>query len=219
MLIRASIFRVHRGMLNIECTWSFGVIPSLLCLSGLLCVCAEEDIWILHLTRRSARWDFCKPLHHRQHFTARILKCPSLSWMSFLIPLPPQNSCLSCWRSCGEEALWVWVWLLPSCSCMPAPVLSCTPQPTASRSSTHVMNIQCCYKWLILMLNFVSLVLLSSSWGERLLTLAQSAAIVFLIVHYRGKTMKGIWMWRELAYFDCSFPTHRFSWYVSAALL
>lgn len=69
------------------------------------------------------------------------------------------------------------------------------------------------------MLNFVSLVLFSSSWGERLLTLAQSVAIVFLILHYRGKTMKGIWMWRELAYFDCSFPTRRFSWYRFAALL
>ncbi|XP_003971289.2 mannose-P-dolichol utilization defect 1 protein-like isoform X1 [Takifugu rubripes] len=32
------------------------------------------------------------------------------------------------------------------------------------------------------------------SWGERLLTLVQSVAIVFLIVHYRGKTMKGLWL-------------------------
>lgn len=52
----APIFRVHREMLNIECTWSFGVIPSLLCLSGLLCVRAEQDIWILDLTGRSTRW-------------------------------------------------------------------------------------------------------------------------------------------------------------------
>lgn len=39
----------------------------------------------------------------------------------------------------------------------------------------------------------VSLIPLSSSWGERLLTLTQSAAVVFLIVHYRSNTVKGIW--------------------------
>lgn len=38
-----------------------------------------------------------------------------------------------------------------------------------------------------------SLTPLSSSWGERLLTFAQSAAVVFLIMHYRSRTVKGIW--------------------------
>uniref|UniRef100_H3D2H8 Mannose-P-dolichol utilization defect 1a n=1 Tax=Tetraodon nigroviridis TaxID=99883 RepID=H3D2H8_TETNG len=32
------------------------------------------------------------------------------------------------------------------------------------------------------------------SWGERLLTLAQAAAVVFLIVHYRSDTVKGLWL-------------------------
>ncbi|XP_029304815.1 mannose-P-dolichol utilization defect 1 protein-like isoform X2 [Cottoperca gobio] len=30
------------------------------------------------------------------------------------------------------------------------------------------------------------------AWGERLITLVQTAAIVFLIMHYRGETLKGI---------------------------
>ncbi|XP_070774185.1 mannose-P-dolichol utilization defect 1 protein-like [Enoplosus armatus] len=30
------------------------------------------------------------------------------------------------------------------------------------------------------------------AWGERLFTLAQTAAIVFLILHYRGDTLKGV---------------------------
>lgn len=33
--------------------------------------------------------------------------------------------------------------------------------------------------------------LLYSAWAERLFSLAQTAAIVFLILHYRGENLKG----------------------------
>lgn len=42
--------------------------------------------------------------------------------------------------------------------------------------------------------------LLHSAWGERLLMLVQVAAIVFLILHYRGKTRRGTW--------TCHIPTN-----------
>lgn len=55
----------------------------------------------------------------------------------------------------------------------------------------------------------------SSSWGERLLTVVQSAAIVFLIAHHRGNTVKGIWTCFHYEYFfflNRSFhPIYRFT--------
>lgn len=40
-------------------------------------------------------------------------------------------------------------------------------------------------------LTCVVIELLNSAWGDRLFTLAQTAAVVFLILHYRGDTFIG----------------------------
>lgn len=112
----------------------------------MLCVCAEEDTGILDLTGHFTGWDCCEST----------VKVNSGSAARRLSPrrFPLQNSCRSCWGSCGAEAPRVWVWPLPSCSCTPAPVLSCTQQPTDTRSSTCATSSRCS-KFLVLMLKAV----------------------------------------------------------------
>lgn len=105
----------------------------------MLDVYAEKDIWILGLTGRFTGWGFCKALHPWQRRRPRTRSANNGSAARCLgsSRFPLQKSCLSCWRYCLGEASRVWVWPLASCGCTPARVLSCTPQPTASRSSTY----------------------------------------------------------------------------------
>lgn len=47
------------------------------------------------------------------------------------------------------------------------------------------------YLFFLCYLKCISLELFNSAWADRLFTLAQTVAIVFLILHYRGDTVRG----------------------------
>lgn len=71
------------------------------------------------------------------------------------------------------------------------------------------MHTADCVSIVPLCLTRVLIELLDSAWGDRLFTLAQTAAIVFLILHYRGDTLIGIWTAWTFALFCIFLKSHR----------